>query len=206
MRQSLILLLLGMFILTLGPASVAQETDDAAAAWSRISEVVTHPRCANCHVGAEGRPIWSGPSYEKAYGLEKGGWMHHGMFIHGGESRIGAENVPCSTCHMEENSDVAHGPPGAHVWLLPPVEMEWFGKSGAEICRQLKDPAQNGGRSLEAVADHIARDDLVHWGWKPGGTREPAPYSREQIAADLRVWAGANAPCPDLPITDAGAE
>lgn len=29
-------------------------------------------------------------------------------------------------------------------WQLAPVDFIWFGKSGAEICAQLKDPKRNG--------------------------------------------------------------
>src|SRR3974390_3045491 len=61
-------------------------------AWKRIEAVVTHPRCANCHVDAKAIPIWwpAGESRSRV----------HGMNIHGGESRIGAETIHCSTCHM----------------------------------------------------------------------------------------------------------
>ena len=64
---------------------------DGLAAWARIYEVASHPRCSNCHVGADNRPMWSGPSYGRT--------RPHGMNINAGESRIGAEYLPCSTCH-----------------------------------------------------------------------------------------------------------
>ncbi len=179
------------------PFALAQSADDGASAWNKIHEVLTHPRCANCHVGEDNRPRWSGPSYEAAYGLEPGGWTYHGMAINGGDSRIGNTTMPCSTCHQQENSDVEHGPPGAHVWALAPVEMQWFGKSPSEVCARLKSPLTNGGRSLEQVAAHIDNDELVHWGWKPGPGREPAPYGRKEIADTVRAWSAAGAPCPD---------
>ncbi|WP_339027449.1 hypothetical protein WI604_21620 [Bradyrhizobium symbiodeficiens] len=31
-------------------------------AWKRIEAVVTHPRCANCHVDARAIPIWTRPA------------------------------------------------------------------------------------------------------------------------------------------------
>jgi hypothetical protein len=119
------------------------------------------------------------------------------MNINGGTSRLGAEHIACNSCHTQHNSQVPHGPPGAHVWLLPPVEMQWFGISSAEICAQIKDPARNGGRTVVAkIAEHIETDGLVHWGWAPGPGREPAPYSMSQLVAYLKQWDAAGAPCP----------
>ncbi len=70
----------------------------------------------------------------------------HGMNITGGADRIGAENgLWCTTCHNHHNAELPHGPPGAHVWLLAPVAMQWWGKSSAQICEQIKDPARSGG-------------------------------------------------------------
>src|SRR5262245_23087442 len=86
--------------------SSALAQDAGLAAWTRIYEVFSHPRCANCHVGPDNLPIWSGPSYgPKA--------RPHGMNINAGESRVGAEYIACSSCHTKHNSQLAHGPPGA---------------------------------------------------------------------------------------------
>src|SRR5262249_7853510 len=74
----------------LPPGSVSR--DEGLAAWKRIEAVVIHPRCANCHVDAKAIPIWA-PAGES-------GNRVHGMNIHGGESRIGAETIRCSTCHI----------------------------------------------------------------------------------------------------------
>lgn len=157
-------------------------------AWKRIYEVVSHPRCANCHVGADNRPMWSGEHYGKT--------RHHGMNINAGDSRIGVETIPCATCHTKQNTDVLHGAPGAEVWHLPPVEMEWFGKTSAQICEQLKNPETNGDRDLMALAEHVAFDELVHWGWSPGQGREPAPYSIQEHTNDMLAWGVAGMPCP----------
>lgn len=32
---------------------------EGLAAWKRIEAVVTHPRCANCHVDAKAIPMWT---------------------------------------------------------------------------------------------------------------------------------------------------
>src|ERR1700722_12129332 len=109
-------------------------------AWKRIEAVVTHPRCANCHVDSRAIPIWT-PAGESRPRV-------HGMNIHGGQSRIGTETSPCSTCHMTPPlpNDPAPAPLRAGIdWQLAPVAFIWFGKSGAEICAQLRDPKRNGG-------------------------------------------------------------
>ena len=118
------------------------------------------------------------------------------MFVHGGESRIGAETIPCATCHGLENAPQPNGPPGAKVWALAPVEMAWWRKSSAELCAQIKDPERNGGRDVEALAQHIEHDALVLWGWDPGPGRAPAPHSAEALAGFIRAWGAAGAPCP----------
>jgi hypothetical protein len=41
--------------------------------------------------------------------------------------------------------------------------MAWEGKTPGEICRQIKDPARNGGRDLALLHEHVAKDDLVGW-------------------------------------------
>lgn len=163
--------------------------------WAKFYEVASHPRCANCHVGPENLPMWSGPSY--------GETRPHGMAINAGESRIGAEAVMCQTCHTtlkESRPDantIPHAAPRvAMAWMLAPVEAEWFGKSSADICTQLKDPERNGNRSIRDVAAHLDHDLILHWAWNPGGTREPAPYSLQESMDFLMKWSAAGAPCP----------
>jgi hypothetical protein len=167
----------------------ARAQDRGAEAWTKIYRVFSHPRCANCHVGADNLPMWSGSSY----GAKP---RPHGMNIDAGESRIGAEYIPCSSCHSSRNSQTPHGPPGARTWLLPPVSMRWFGQSSFEICSQIKDPNRNGNRSVDKLVEHIKTEPLVQWGWAPGPDREPAPYSAAEVAEFLKQWKAAGAPCP----------
>ncbi|MEL7487050.1 MAG: hypothetical protein AAGJ87_07540 [Pseudomonadota bacterium] len=169
-------------------AAVAQDAAAGLAAWEKIYSVVSHPRCANCHV-ADGRPMWSGPSYGEA--------RVHGMNVGGDPNLLfGNPGLFCNTCHMAENSEKPHGPPGAEVWHLPPPEMVWWKRTSAEICAQLQDPERNGGRTLADVETHVAEDALVAWGWAPGPGREPAPYSAEETAQFIADWAQNGAPCP----------
>ncbi|MGB3503082.1 MAG: hypothetical protein WBA44_15780 [Mesorhizobium sp.] len=155
--------------------------------WDKVYQVLSHPRCANCHT-EDDHPRWSGPHY--------GATRVHAFNVRRGPDGMGNPGLKCSTCHMESNSKVLHGPPGAHNWHLAPVEMVWFGKSSAEICAQIKDPARTGGRDLAAIADHIQKDALVAWGWDPGPGRQPAPGSAEEAFEALKAWTAAGAPCP----------
>ncbi|MEL6204534.1 MAG: hypothetical protein AAFR47_04385 [Pseudomonadota bacterium] len=166
---------------------------EALAHWETVYTVFSHPRCANCHVPADNRPRWSGPSF----GLAAGEWRYHGMNINGGDTRDGRNSIPCASCHATVNSELPHGPPGAPHWALAPVEMAWWETSSREICEQIKDPARTGGRSLPEVADHIGHDALVLWGWAPGPGREPAPFTVEETLAAFNSWMDAGAPCPD---------
>ncbi|MEJ5219442.1 hypothetical protein WG622_14390 [Cognatishimia sp. D5M38] len=170
------------------PASVSLE--EGLAAWDRVYEVASHPRCANCHTGESDRPMWSGPAYGKT--------RVHGMNIRAGESRIGAEFLLCSTCHAynEGANDAPHmAPQVAMNWQLAPVEADWFGKSSNEICTQLRDPELNGDRDYLDLASHLDHDLILHWAWNPGGGREPAPYSLQEHVDDILAWGVAGYPC-----------
>jgi hypothetical protein len=86
--------------------------------------------------------------------------------------------------------------PGHPRWGLAPIEMASQGKTPGEICRQLKDPRRNGGRSLELLHEHAANDDLVAWGWHPGAGREPAPGTQELFGRLVQAWIDIGAECP----------
>lgn len=169
--------------------SVSRE--DGLAAFARVYEVASHPRCSNCHVGPENRPMWSGPSYGRT--------RPHGMNIDAGDSRIGAETLLCSTCHARRetgSNDTPHAAPQvAADWQLAPVEAAWFGKTSLEVCAQLRDPERNGGRDAIELARHLDHDVILHWAWSPGGTREPAPYSLQEHVNDVLAWGAAGFPC-----------
>lgn len=178
----------------LAPGSVSRVA--GMEAWKRIEAVVTHPRCANCHVDAGGIPIWTPAGETKS--------RVHGMYIHGGVSRIGAEAIPCSTCHMTSTlpNDPAPAPPRAGIpWQLAPVEFLWYGRSGAEICKQLRDPARNGGRDAVALLAHLRHDaslnGFIPRGWEPGEGRSTPPGTFEDHVRDMAEWGAAGQPCPE---------
>lgn len=170
-------------------------TAEGLAAWGRIYEVVSHPRCANCHVGDDNIPMWSGPTYGTA--------RPHGMNINAGESRIGAETLMCSTCHIT-SSDFDTAPNAAPRygidWSLAPVEFLWYGQSSVQICAQMKNPDTNGDRDWQGLVDHLVHDaeafGPVLWGFNPSGGREPAPYGLQAHVNDMIAWGAAGQPCP----------
>lgn len=177
------------------PDDGSVSSDEGLAAWARIYEVASHPRCANCHTGPSDRPMWSGPAYGRP--------RPHGMNIRAGDSRIGAEHLLCSTCHTTKDVDwdnansVPHAAPRvAMSWALAPVEAHWFGRSSEQICAQLRDPELNGGRDMIDLAEHLNHDLILHWAWAPGGGREPAPYSLQEHVDDILTWGVAGMPCP----------
>lgn len=164
-------------------------------AWSRIHNVVSHPRCANCHTDEANRPMWSGPEFTKP--------GPHGMYVNAGVSRIGAETIPCQTCHITSDlpNDTPHAPPHVSVeWQLAPVEFVWFGVAEGEICRQIRDPERNGGRDGAGLIEHITHDAelkaFITWAFDPGGGREAAPGTLQEHLDDTATWVAAGMPCP----------
>jgi len=183
-RALAFIVLAGLF-----PADVSAQ-EAGLAAWDRIYAVASHPRCTNCHVGDSGRPAWEGLGYRTG--------RLHGMNIVAGESRIGAENIPCRTCHIgaEGPNDVPHAAPQLDdAWRLPPVELAWRGKTSAEVCNQLRDPETNDGFNLAELVEHVRTSEFVRWGFEPGADREPAPGSVEDLAQYLLVWGEEGMPC-----------
>lgn len=169
---------------------VADAQEDGKAAWDRIYAVASHPRCSNCHVGDSGRPAWD----DLGYGSQR----LHGMNIVAGDSRIGAESIPCRACHISAAGDnsVPHAAPQIdEAWRLPPVDLAWRGRSSEQICVQLRDPDTNDGFDMAALVDHVSTSAFVSYGFNPGAGRAPAPGSAAELAQDLQRWAAAGSPC-----------
>ncbi len=105
--------------------------------------------------------------------------------------------MKCSTCHQEHNLPGVHTPPGAPEWKLPPPEtpMIWEGLSDRQLCELLKDPKQNGHRSVQEIVEHMS-SPLVLWGWHPGEGRSPIPMPVGEFLARVKDWAAKGAACP----------
>jgi hypothetical protein len=168
------------------PESFAALDDTAArsaAMFTELGKVLTYPRCLNCHPAGD-RPRQGEQSR-----------LHQPPVERGSDDR-GLAAMRCSSCHQQANFDPARMPGNAH-WQLAPREMAWEGKTLGEICAQIKDPARNGGRSLEELVHHIGSDTLVGWAWAPGYGRRPAPGTQEQAGALAAAWVKTGAICPN---------
>jgi hypothetical protein len=163
-------------------AGIADTAERSRALFIEAGKVIQSPRCQNCH------PVGERPS--------QGDDMHpHLPLAVRGTDDQGAIAMRCATCHQSANFAPA-GVPGAPKWHVAPVEMAWQGKSLGQICEQIKDPARNGKRTLAQIHDHMAHDQLVGWGWHPGGSRTPAPGTQAQFGALVDAWIRTGAACP----------
>ena len=105
--------------------------------------------------------------------------------------------LACASCHAETQLlALPNVPPAAPNWHLPPKSMA-FTKSERELCRDLKNPAKNGGKDLAGLLHHVEHDALVLWGWDPGPGRTPPPLSHAEFTQAFKAWVDAGGPCPD---------
>jgi hypothetical protein len=74
--------------------------------------------------------------------------------------------------------------------------MIFEGRTPAQLCAQLRAPAQTNGRDLAALVAHVDHDPLVLWGWTPGPGRTPVPVAHDVFVAAMRAWVAAGGPCP----------
>jgi cytochrome c5 len=171
-------------------SNIADRPARARALFTEAAKVIMNPRCMNCHPATD-RP-------------NQGNDMHvHSPPVTRGVAGTGVAGNTCQACHMETNTNIFVGTgapfdsiPGHPRWGLAPIEMAWEGKSMGEVCRQLKDPARNGGRSLALLHEHLAKDDLVAWGWNPGAGRDPVPGTQQRLGELIQAWIDAGAECP----------
>jgi hypothetical protein len=163
-------------------AAIGDVNQRSAAIFTELGKVLTSPRCVNCHPAGD-RP---------RQGDERR--LHQPPVTRGADGH-GTETTRCGVCHEAGNFDPGRVP-GHHEWHLAPREMAWEGKTLAEICVQLRDPARNGGRKPEDLIQHIGEDTLVGWAWNPGYGRTPAPGTQAQAGALVEAWVKSGAACP----------
>jgi len=169
-------------------ADAPQFVDDAGARafFLKAAPVFLSPRCLNCHPSGE-RPLQTDRS------------RPHAMSVKRGLEGRGVTAMKCANCHQPQNTAGLNRPPGAPNWHLPPQEMKMVfeGRSAAELCRQFKDPAQTGGKSVAQIVEHVTSDPLVMWGWSPGEGRTLPPLDHKAFAVAMKAWADKGAACPE---------
>lgn len=168
-------------------AGIADPHARSLALYGEMFKVISSPRCMNCHP-AERRP-------------EQGEDHHpHLPPVVAGPDGHGPPGLPCAACHHAANTPVLgarlKSVPGNPKWALAPPEMAWEGRTPGQICEQIKAPARNGGKDLQALYRHFAFDELVSWGWAPGAGRVPAPGTQAAFGQLVRAWIDTGAACP----------
>jgi cytochrome c5 len=166
-------------------ATLAPSANESRAAFLQVHKVFTSPRCQNCHPAGDA-PLQGEDSHLHAQFVKRGG-DGHGLY-----------GMRCNTCHQAANTAGENMPPGNPKWGLPPPEhkMVFVGRTPSQLCRQLKDPKQTGGRTLAQLLKHVSTDDLVAWGWDPGDGRTLPPLSRADTVAQMKIWIDGGAACP----------
>jgi hypothetical protein len=163
-------------------AMIPDRVERSRALFLEATRVLLHPRCVNCHPAGDSPMQGDSPH------------PHEPPVLRGFEDR-GVVGMECTSCHQGHNLDLARVP-GAPSWRLAPRVMAWAGQSAHLICEQIKDPARNGGRTLNRIVDHAAHDGLVAWGWAPGAGRVPAPGTQALFGEIVRAWVDSGAACP----------
>ncbi|MFC3443705.1 Isoquinoline 1-oxidoreductase subunit [Sphingobium rhizovicinum] len=162
-------------------AGIRDRQARSLALFAEAGKVIRSPRCLNCH------PVGDRPTQTDAM-------VPHMPAVTRGPDGMGAVAMRCTNCHRAGNFSVSRVP-GDPAWHLAPVEMGWQGKSLGAICRQIRDPARNGGRSLKQIVDHMATDHLVGWAWRPGAGRSPAPGTQAEFGRLIAAWVASGAVC-----------
>jgi hypothetical protein len=182
---AVVLVVIAIANLHAAPADAKPDAAASAKAFLEVHKVFTSPRCQNCHPAGDA-PLQGDDSHVHVQNVKRGKEGH------------GVTAMRCETCHQTTNLAGDHMPPGNPKWGLPSPErkMVFVGRTPAELCRQLKDPRQTGGRSLQQLLEHVADDELVAWGWNPGDGRALPPLTRQDTVAQMKIWIDGGAACP----------
>jgi hypothetical protein len=169
-------------------ATIQDSAERSRALFTEAAKVLMHPRCTNCHPAGD-RPLQGNDQHPH----QPAAWR--------GQDGLGVAGNRCASCHTDHNFALDEGAtyrsiPGHPRWQLAPIEMAWEGKSVGDICRQVKDRDRNGGRDLALLQAHVAKDDLIAWGWNPGAGRDPAPGTQDLAGQLIQAWIDTGAQCP----------
>ena len=178
---------LALTLLSTQATDGAVQRDDARAreVFVSIVSVLKHPRCLNCHSTGD-------------FPRQGDDGRIHIQNVRRGPDGRGKFGQKCTACHQEYNVAGLNLPPGAPNWHLPPASMPmiWEGRTPGQICRQIKDPKQNNGKTIAQIVEHVTSDKLVMWGWNPGDGRTPVPMPHDEFARRFQDWARFGAACP----------
>ena len=174
---------------TPGDGNSSNSTQRAAisrAAFLAAYPVFMHPRCMNCHPNGD-VPLQGEDSHL------------HFQNVKRGPDGKGLYALKCANCHQLKNLSGENMPLGHPEWHLPPAQMRMVfeGRTAAQLARQLKDPKQNGGKTLDEIIRHVSEDSLVLTGWNPGDGRTRPPLSQADFARKMREWADNGAAIPE---------
>jgi hypothetical protein len=180
-----LLIFVATAVLRASPRTPNPDSNASREAFLQVYKVFTSPRCQNCHPAGDS-PLQGDDSHV------------HLQYVQRGKNGHGVYGMRCDTCHQTTNLSGEHMPPGNPKWSLPTPQHKMIivGRLPAELCRQLKDPKQTGGRSLQQLLEHVSSDDLVGWAWDPGTGRIPPPLSRADTVAQMKIWIDGGAACP----------
>lgn len=158
----------------------------ASRAFTEAAKVLLSPRCVNCHPAGDA-PLQGDDSVVHAQGVLRG------------PDGKGVPGMKCNSCHQQENLAGEHMPPGGPNWHLPPpsMPMVFEKRTPGQLCRQLKDPKQNGGKKVEEMLEHARSEPLVLWGWNPGEGRAVPPLTHAEFVQNMVEWIRNGAACPD---------
>ena len=164
---------------------IQKDPAGARAAFLAAYKVFMHPRCMNCHPAGDA-PLQGDDSHAHAQNVKRG------------PDGKGKYALKCANCHQEKNVSGENMPPGSPKWQLPRPEtpMVFQGKTAGELARQLKDPKQNGNRTLQEILHHVSADPLVLGAWNPGDGRTKPPLTPAEFSRKMHEWVekGADAP------------
>ena len=167
--------------------SSPQNEPASRAAFLAAYPVFMHPRCMNCHPAGDA-PLQGEDSHPHLQNVKRG------------PDGKGLYALKCGNCHQNQNLAGEGMPPGHPEWHLPPPNkrMVFQGKTPAELARQLKDPKQNGGKTLEGILKHVSEDSLVRQsGWSPADGKSKPALTHEEFAAKMREWIVNGAAIPE---------
>jgi hypothetical protein len=166
------------------PLAASQDRQASQKAFVEACNVFFHPRCINCHPAGDA-PMISDTSLPHRFNVKRG------------PDGKGTAGMSCTLCHRDKNQP--DGPPGVPNWHMPTESMPMIfqGKTPAELCRQLKDPKQNGGKTGHQIIEHLDADPLVLWGWNPGKGRTSPPMDHKIFTSKMREWITLGAHCPE---------